>query len=146
VASLARPSTRIFVEQTVARIERFRSDVRWQLFSHPPSPDDLAGVDVWIDPAVRADDFDGWAAESLVLGLPVVTSRMPINLQRLEQGRTGLLVPPGDPNELTHAILATLFKREVAEGKQRAARQTVSKFRARPRLRRLTELLEALNS
>jgi hypothetical protein len=146
VASFARPSTRIFVEQTVARIERFRSDVRWQLFSHIPSPEDLAGVDLWVDPAVRNDDFDGCAAEALVVGLQVVTSRTPINVQRLEQGRTGTLVPPGDPNEMTHAILATLFKREVAESKRSAARQTVSKFRARLRLRRLTELYEALNS
>jgi len=146
VASFARPSTRIFVEQTVARIERFRSDVRWQLFSHVPSPEDLAGVDLWVDPAVRNDDFDGCTAEALVLGLPAVTSRTPVNVQRLEQGRTGTLVPPGDPNEMTHAILATLFKREVAETKRSAARQTVSKFRARLRLRRLTELYAALNS
>jgi len=146
VGSFARPSTRNFVEQTVARIERFRSDVRWQLFSHAPSPEDLAGVDAWVDPAVRPDDLDGFTAEALVLGLPIVATRMPINVLRLEQGRTGLLVPAGDPNEMTHAILAILFKPEVAESKRNAARQTVSKFRPRPRLRRLTELVESLIS
>jgi len=144
VGSFARPSTRNFVEQTAARIARFRSDVRWQLFHHVPTPEDLAGVDVWADPAIHPDDLDGSTAEALVVGLPVVTSRTPINVLRLEQGRTGLLVPPGDPNEMTHAILAILFKGEVAESKRSAARQTVSKFRARPRLRLLLQHYETL--
>ena len=65
-----------------------------------------------------------------------------MNAWRLEQGRTGFLVPVGDPNEMTHAILTALFKVEVAESRQQAARQTVSKFRARQRLRILLRLYE----
>jgi hypothetical protein len=140
VASFDRPSVRNSVEQTVARIRRFRTDVEWQLYDQPPSPEDLSGVDAWVDPAVDEDDFDGFVAEALVVGLPVVATRTPINVLRLEQGRTGFLPPPRDPNEMTHAILAALFKSEVAQSKQFAARQTVSKFRTRQRLRVLTRL------
>ncbi|HWW61074.1 MAG TPA: glycosyl transferase family 1, partial [Thermoanaerobaculia bacterium] len=61
-----------------------------------------------------------------------------------EKGRTGLLVPCNDPNELAHAILTALFKPEVAQRKIEAVRQTVSKFRHRQRLRILAHLYETL--
>lgn len=144
VASLVRPGTQNFLEQTLSRIHRFRDDVEWHTFEDAPAPEDLAGVDAWIDPAIEENDYDGFVAEALVVGLPVVATRTPINALRLEQGRTGMLVPPRDPNEMTHAILTTLFKREIAESKRQSAQQTVSKFRARHRLRLLTELYESL--
>jgi glycosyltransferase involved in cell wall biosynthesis len=144
VGSYDRRSLRNNVEQTVARIQRFRSDVAWHRYDRVPVPDDLAGVDAWVDPAVDPRDFDGFVAEALVLGLPVVAARTPLNALRLEQNRTGWLVPPNDPNEMTHAILAALFKTEVAQTRQLAARQTVSKFRARHRIRVLTPLYETI--
>jgi glycosyltransferase involved in cell wall biosynthesis len=79
-----------------------------------------------------------------VSGKIVVASRTEVNAQRLEQGRTGLLVPPNDPNELTHAILAALFKPEVARSKIEAARQTAGKFRPRQRVRVLERIYESL--
>ncbi|HEX6159170.1 MAG TPA: glycosyltransferase, partial [Thermoanaerobaculia bacterium] len=103
-----------------------------------------ADVDLWVDPAVDENDFDGFVAEALVVGIPVVAARTAINSHRLEKGRTGLLVPLNDPNEMTHAILAALFKSEVAESRQAAARQTVGKFRPRQRFRALVPLYERL--
>jgi hypothetical protein len=144
IGSYARPSVRNVVEQTLVRIHRFREDVTWNLFDHVPTREDLSGVDVWVDPAMDESDLDGFVAEALVVGLPVVASRVGVNAQRLENGRTGWLVPPGDPNEMTHAILAALFKPEVAENKVAAARQTISKFRARQRVRVLGPLYETL--
>jgi glycosyltransferase involved in cell wall biosynthesis len=114
--------------------------------SGPLTPEDLASVDIWVDPAIDDNDLDGFVAEGLVVGLPVVATRTAINVLRLEQGRTGFLVPPRDPNEMTHAILSALFKTEVAESRQFAARQTVSKFRARQRLRILTRIYETLKN
>jgi len=146
VGSFARPSVRNLVEQTAARIQRFRDDVTWQVFDRIPAPEDLAGVDVWVDPAAGDLDFDGFVAEAYVVGLPIVASRTPINVARLERGRTGFLVPPRDANELTHAILTALFKREAAEGKQLAATQTAAKYRPRHRLRALVHLYETLIS
>jgi Glycosyl transferases group 1 len=146
IGSFGRLSVRNSVEQTMARIRRFRDDVDWQIFEQPPSPEDLTSVDLWVDPAAGENDFDGFTAEALVVGLPVVATRMAINVLRLEQGRTGFLVPPRDPNEMTHVILSALFKTEVAESKQFAARQTVSKFRARHRLRILNLLYEIVKN
>lgn len=146
IGSFVRESTRNHVEQTLHRIQRFRDDVRWKLFATPPTPEDLAGVDLWVDPAVEKEDYDGFVAEALVVGLPVVAARTPVNALRLEQGRTGFLVPPRDPNEMTHAILSALFKPEVAQARIGAARQTIAKFRVRHRLRVLLQLYETLNA
>ena len=144
IGSFLRPSVRNLVDQTLHRLQRTRDDVRWRLFDRPPTPVDLMSVDIWVDPAVSETDFDGFTAEALVAGLPVVATRTKINDQRLEKGRIGLLVPVNDPNEMTHAILSALFKREVASDKVTAARQTVSKFRARQRLRVLVHMYETL--
>lgn len=129
------------IERTIPRVHRTREDVEWLLLNEPPSPEDFAQFDAWIDPAIEDDDYDGFVAEALVEGKIVVGSRIPINVKRLEKGRTGILVPPKDANELTHAILAALFKPEVAQQRIEAARQTISKFHPRQRLRALTQLL-----
>lgn len=144
VGSFGRPSTRNMVELTMARLQRTRGDVTWRIFDRVPTPEDLAGVDLWADPATLENDLDGFVAEALVVGLPVVAARTAVNSARLEKGRTGTLVPPGDPNEMTHAILSALFNPEVASNKVSAARQTASKFRARQRLRVLLHLYESL--
>ena len=142
----ARPGVRNMLEQTLARIQRFRTDIEFRVFDTPPTPDDLAGVEAWVDPATRESDFDGYTAEAIAAGKAVVASRTSINSQRLENGRTGFLVPCNDPNEMTHAILTALFKLEVAELKIGAARQTVGKFRPRQRLRILEKIYEAVAS
>lgn len=139
-----RPGVMNLIEQTLSRTQRFRDDIEWLLFDEAPAPEDLAGVEAWVDPATSESDYDGFVAEAIVAGRPVVASRTPVNSVRLEKGRTGFLVPPGDPNELTHAILAALFKSEVASVKIEAARQTAAKFRPRHRLRALERIYEAL--
>jgi glycosyltransferase involved in cell wall biosynthesis len=144
LGSFSRPSVTPVIEQTMARIHRFRDDVDWHLFTHPPAPSDMASIDVWVDPAVEEEDFDGFIAEAMAAGVTAVASRTAINILRCEKGRTGFLVPPCDPNELTHAILAALFKPEVARTRSDAARQTVSKYRSRHRLRVLSQMYEHL--
>lgn len=144
IGSFRRPALMNIVEQTLARIGRFRDDVTWAVFDRPPSPADLATVDAWVDPALDERDFDGCVAEALVAGKPVVASRTAINSQRLEKGRAGFLVPPSDPNELTHAILTALFKPEVARSKIEAAQQTAGRFRPRQRSRVLERIYETL--
>ena len=144
IGTFSRTAIRNTIEQTAARIQRFRDDVDWLLFDTPPSPDDLRGVDVWVDPAIDEDDFDGFVAEAIAAGTPVIASRTAINTQRLEKGRTGVLVPPRDPNEWTHAILAALFKPEFRHSKTVAAQQTASKFRPRHRARALVQLYESV--
>ncbi|HEY0141637.1 MAG TPA: glycosyltransferase [Thermoanaerobaculia bacterium] len=144
VASARRGHLDDFIQRTLVRIHRFRDDVEWHLVDSPPSPETLAGVDLWVDPSLSDGDLDGFVAEAVVVGTKVVAARTAINRVRLEEGRSGFLVPVNDPNEMTHAILAALFKSEVAESRQTAARQTVGKFRPRQRYRALIPLYERL--
>lgn len=144
VGTFARPSIRNIVEQAATRIHRFRDDVDWLLFDAGPSTTDLRSVDLWVDPATTEDDFDGFVAEALVAGNSVIASRTAINAQRLEKGRAGILVPPCDANELTHAILAALFKPELQPTRVAAAQQTASTFRTRHRARALIQLYESI--
>jgi hypothetical protein len=144
IGSFARAANRTWIEQTMARIHRTRDDVDWLLFERPPEPEDLAALDLWVDPVVRDDDYDGFVAEAQVAGVAVAGGRTPVNVQRLEKGRTGVLVPPGDPNEMSHAILTALFKPESAQQRLAAARQTISKYRPRQRLRVLGHMYETL--
>ena len=123
-----RRDVRPIVEVTASRLARFRDDVHWRMVDDRPSPEDLAAIDVWVDPAIVDDDRDGFGAEAISAGVLVVASRTPINLERLEGGRAGFLVPPNDPNELTHAILTALFKPEMAEPKRHAARNARARF------------------
>jgi glycosyltransferase involved in cell wall biosynthesis len=139
IGSFRRKSIVSIVEQTMARIHRTRDDIEWLLLDAPPR--DFSEFDLWVDPAIDENDRDGFVAEALVSGKSVVASRTEINHKRLEKGRTGFLVPPRDSNELTHAILAALFKSEVAQQKIDAARQTMSKFHPRQRYRALRLLL-----
>jgi glycosyltransferase involved in cell wall biosynthesis len=148
IGTYARSPLRNIIEQTAGRIQRYRDDVDWLLFETFPSPDDLQGVDVWVDPANDENnaehDLDGFVAEAIAAGTAVIASRTAINTQRLEKGRTGVLVPPRDPNEWTHAILAVLFKPEFHQTRVIAAQQTASKFRSRHRIRALTQLYESI--
>jgi hypothetical protein len=144
VGVLLRRSVQNIVEQTMHRLQRTREDIAWKLFETPPGPQEMTSITVWIDPAIDADDYDGFTAEALVTGRVVVASRTPINLQRTEKGRTALLVPANDSNELTHAILTALFKPEVGLERGIAAQQTISKFRPRRRHRALATLYETL--
>jgi glycosyltransferase involved in cell wall biosynthesis len=132
------------IEQTYLRLMRTRDEIEWRLFERAPAPAELAEVAVWIDPALSDDDRDGFVAEALVVGNVVVASRTAINVHRMEKGRTGFLVPLNDPNELTHAILAALFKPELGKEKLAAARQTISKYRPGRRLRALVPIYESL--
>lgn len=144
VGYFARPSVEIVIEQTQARVARFRDDVDFRSFATTPQPEEFDACDAWIDPAVDDSDLDGFLAEAMVRGLPAIASRTALNVYRGEKGRTAFLVPPRDPNELTHAILAALFKPEFSDARRAAARQTISKFRPRQRERALAALYETL--
>jgi glycosyltransferase involved in cell wall biosynthesis len=64
--------------------------------------------------------------EAMASGLPVVATRVGGTPEAVEDGRTGLLVPPGDPARLADAILSVLSDPAAAhdmgtQGRRRAA-------------------------
>lgn len=63
--------------------------------------------------------------EAMGAGVPVVASRAGGNSEVVEDGKTGMLVPPGDPGILASAILALLRDPERAKGMARAGRERI---------------------
>jgi glycosyltransferase involved in cell wall biosynthesis len=64
--------------------------------------------------------------EAMATGLPVVASRLPGSTDTIvDQGRSGVLVTPGDANALGGAISALLSDRQSAATMGRAARLRV---------------------
>jgi glycosyltransferase involved in cell wall biosynthesis len=66
-------------------------------------PDILAAADVFVLPS-RYEGFPGAVIEAMALGLPVVASHLPTLEELVEDGRSGLLILPGDPKRLAEAI------------------------------------------
>jgi hypothetical protein len=127
----------VVAEGVYERIRRFRDDVEWRVYDGLPTPADLASVDVWVDPAVSEDDFDGGVAEALVSGVTVVATRTVVNVWRTDDGAAAFLCPPGDANVMTHAIAEALFKPEMYEEKLASALTIRDRFDPAERMPRL---------
>ena len=63
----------------------------------------LAAADLFVLPS-RSEAFPNSAIEAMAAGLPVIASGVGGLLDLVEHGRTGVLVPPCDPDALAEAI------------------------------------------
>ncbi|MDX1630540.1 MAG: glycosyltransferase family 4 protein [Thermoanaerobaculia bacterium] len=119
------------------RLLGFRRDV----------PDLLAAADLFVLPS-RWDAFPTAILEAMAAGLPVVATRAGGIPEIVEDGRTGLLVSPGDPDQLAEA-LARLSEcpelaRRLGEAGRERARERFSLEAWRHRLLSLyEEILDA---
>jgi glycosyltransferase involved in cell wall biosynthesis len=66
-------------------------------------PDILAAADIFVLPSLY-EGFPGAVIEAMALGLPVVASQLPTLREVVEEGRSGVLVPPGVPEQLALAM------------------------------------------
>jgi glycosyltransferase involved in cell wall biosynthesis len=76
-------------------------------------PDLLAAADVFVFPSLY-EGLGGALIEAMALGLPIVASDLEAVREVVEAGRSGLLVPPGDPEALALAIARLLDDRTLA--------------------------------
>jgi hypothetical protein len=132
-----RDGVREICHTTMSRLASFRDDVEWLLFDETPSAEEMAQADVWVDPTTDLADWDGASAEAMAGGILTIASRTPIALLRSGDGAAGILVRPGDPNELTHALARALFRPETTVGMREAASERAAQFEAGHRWKRL---------
>lgn len=104
----------------------------------------LAGLDVFVHPSVRPEPFGRAVAEAQAAGVPVVASRCGGIPEILEHERTGLLVPPGDPEALAGAIGALLGDPDRAATMARSGRTAAERFCADRHARALEAVYTAL--
>src|SRR5690606_14651669 len=84
------------------------------------------------------------ALESLRLGVPVVASRVGGLPDIVEDGRTGLLVPPSDPPALAAALLRVLTDHDLAAGMRKAAPDSTARFSLERYVGRLVQMYREL--
>jgi glycosyltransferase involved in cell wall biosynthesis len=88
--------------------------------------DVLAALDLLVIPSLRFESVPKILVEGMAAGRPIVASRVGDIPELLEDGRTGRLVPPGDPVALADAILACLADPAAAAGLGAGAREMVA--------------------
>jgi len=103
-----------------------------------------AAADVLLAPA-RDAGLGLSAMEAIACGLPIVATDIPAMRRLVEHERTGLLVPPENPDALANAALRLLNDRALAQQFAQHALQTAERFHIRhtveqtaPLYRRLT--------
>jgi L-malate glycosyltransferase len=88
-------------------------------------PEILASCDIAVLPSL-AEGLPNAVLEYLAAGLPVVASALGGNLEVIEDGLTGLLVPPQDAGALAAALLRLLEDEELAKLLAHAGREQVT--------------------
>jgi glycosyltransferase involved in cell wall biosynthesis len=88
----------------------------------------LAAMDVVVQPSVALESFGMALAEAMVLGRPVVASRVGGMPEVVTDEVTGLIVPPGDPRALARALASLLSD---PARREELGRQAMSDARAR---------------
>jgi L-malate glycosyltransferase len=147
VANLRREKSHETLIAAAERLAREYPDVRFQLVGGGPRRADLeafaaargvathveflghredvpallAEADAFVLPS-RSEAFPNGAIEAMAAGLPVVASAVGGLLDLIEDGRTGRLVPPGDPEALAAALQTLIEDPAGAEAMGRAAR------------------------
>lgn len=106
-------------------------------------PDLMGDLDIFCHTSIQPEPFGLVVIEAMAMGCPVIAARAGGPLEIVEEGKSGLLTPPGDTTALADAILSLL-----ADGGRRAAlategRRRVEELYSRDRFRgRLGALYE----
>jgi glycosyltransferase involved in cell wall biosynthesis len=93
---------------------------------HDNAPGLMRHFDVLVAPS-HQEPFGTVLSEAMAVGTPVVATRVGGLAEVVDDGVTGLLVEPGEPQALANAVLAVLGRREAMGG---AARQAARRFGA----------------
>jgi glycosyltransferase involved in cell wall biosynthesis len=103
-------------------------------------PEVLSEITVSVLPSL-SEGLSNVLLESMAAGVPVVATRVGGNPEVVEEGVTGLLVPPRDPQALASAMCRLLENPELASRFGRAGRQRVTEHFSIERMVQETERL-----
>jgi len=119
-----------------------REDIRL-IGYHPNAAALLADADLCVVPSVWQDAFPNAVLETMASGKAVIATSVGGIPDMIEDGVSGLLVPPGDEAALTAAIVALLGDPARRRALGQAARERVAaRFTLTEQVSRLTALIE----
>ncbi|MEE8571749.1 MAG: glycosyltransferase, partial [Gemmatimonadota bacterium] len=107
-------------------------------------PDVLSALDVFCLPSVRNEGVPHSVLQAGAAGLPVVATAVGGIPEAVIDGKTGIVVPPGDPHSLAEALVALLADPESRDRMGHAGRRHVKDvFSLREMLDRTESAYEA---
>lgn len=110
-------------------------------------PSILAGLDILIHASVEPEPAGAVVAEGMAMGKPVIATNIGGPPEVIEDGRTGFLVPPGDPVALSEKIALLIREPERRRAMGKAAREfVVANFSLEGDSRRLEAIYEEILS
>ncbi len=106
----------------------------------------LANAWVQVVPSLWAEPFGMVAAEAMMRGVPVIASQTGGLQEIVQDGVTGLFIPPGDELALSTALIQLLSNRDLVSKMGVSARQVaLSKFTAEIMADKFLEIYQQLN-
>lgn len=108
-------------------------------------PEILAASDCCVDASYRGLGLTGTLREALAVETPVIGTDIEGNPELIIEGKTGLLVPPRNPDTLARAILRVMENPASAQEMARAGRKLVeTNFSTRVKVERTEALYRRL--
>ncbi len=92
----------------------------------------IASLDVLVLPSAAPEPFGGVVLEAMALGVPVVGTQIGGTIEQIDDGRTGMLVEPGNALELADAIERVLTDEAFRSSAGAAGRRRVEERFALP--------------
>lgn len=105
----------------------------------------ISALDVLVLASIAHEDFPNVILEAMGMGKPVISTRIAGTAEQVADGETGLLVPPGDPEALWHAVERLLVDEPTRRAMGRAGRARFQeRFTAEVSARRYAALYDSL--
>ena len=103
--------------------------------------------DLFVLPSIEDEDLPYVILEAMMLGKPVIGTRVAGIPEQIEHGETGLLVDPSDPKALAQGIRRILLDRGRSQSMGEAARRKyAAEFRYERIMNRYLELYDTLTN
>ena len=102
------------------------ADLAWLPGERHDVPEILRGLDCFVLPSL-AEGISNTILEAMASGLPVIATDVGGNPELVEAGRTGRLVPAGDPEAMARALIDYANSPEQARAAGRAGRAEVER-------------------
>lgn len=109
-------------------------------------PEVLSLLTLSVVASLQGEGFSGVIRESMAMGIGVVATDVGGNRELVEEGVTGCLVPPGNPEALAEGILRQLSHRERREAMARTAQARVrEKYSIQAMVQQTLDLYKSLS-
>lgn len=104
----------------------------------------LNGIDVFIAPSIANEDFPYVVIEAMSLGKPVIGTEIAGIPEQIDHGKTGYVVVPGNPEDLSDAILRLSDREKVKVAGEASRQRYFSLFSNKIAMKRYLDLFHSL--